>query len=211
MIYPLAKRTLSLKITLILIFIGFLSSCKVYREIPLKLENQVPTIQDLENFYDTLSLGFKDNFIEQKWTEIMGGPLGTLEYTFDNSDDPFHRFTIYNYYIEVEADAEDARAQFETNVLEISKTLLDAEFDEKELRKIELPGELHFAAEYQHPNGASSTLVVALMNNYVVTFFFNGDQNEFPELIEKFLLPYLEYTASKAYGQYDRIAPMQTI
>lgn len=211
MITPFSPKTLIIKIAFSLFILGIASSCKVYREIPVKLENQVPTIQDLENHYDTLSLGFKDNFIDQKWTEIMGGPLGTLEYSFDNSEDPFHRFTIYNYYIEVEADAEDARSMFESNVLEISKSLLDAEFAERELRSIELPGELHFAAEYKHPNGASSTLVVALINNYVVTFFLNGDQEEFPDLIGKFLLPYLEYTASNAYRQYDHIAPMQTI
>lgn len=164
----------------------------------------------MDNYYDTLSLGRTEEYVEDKWTLFIDR-TGMLEYQFDNENDPFHRWTIYTYILEIEASAEEAAQTLSNNVKAFSEALLEDGIQEIELRQFDLPGELHFVAEYQYEGEVFATLVVAQINNQVVTFFINAGQNELPGLIDRFLLPYLEYTANKAYRGFDRIAPMQTI
>ncbi len=186
------------------------SSCKVYQDIPSDMSNHVPSISDLDNFYEDISVGFNQDYLEDKYTRFYDG-TGMLEYSYDNEKDPFNRHTIYTYILEVEASASEAEATLAKNVEAFANALNHEGVTERELRKYDLPGELHFVAEYSFENKVFATLLVAQINNHVVTFFINSGDDEFPGLVDRFLLPYLEYTANKAYRGFDRIAPMQEI
>jgi|GEM_PF-6588912 len=187
-----------------------LGSCRIYKEIPPNLEGNIPTIEDLQNFYDDLDLGFTEPYESKRWISIVGG-LGMLDYGFDNENDPLRERIIYQYMMEIEANEEDARDVLADNVDLFGKEFQQEGFSERELLRLDLPGDLYYASEFYYEGDPLATLVVVKIRNKVVTFFINGTENRFPGLISRFLLPYLEYTEHQTMQGYDRIAPLQTI
>ncbi|MCR9153985.1 MAG: hypothetical protein NXI09_07750 [Bacteroidetes bacterium] len=177
-------------IILLLLLIG---GCSIKKNISLKPIGFVPTIDDFSAYYD-LEVDDQSPWESNRLIRFFDGTY-MIEYEFDDDEAQLAEIGLYyTYMMEFEENEAEAQSTKAENIKIFSRQFSDAIFDARPKTGLQLSCDSYHCTEYYIKDRSigAGTLLVAQIDNMVVTIFMTTTEDSYENLLEGFFNDYLK-------------------
>jgi hypothetical protein len=174
---------------------GGLWACSITNSLDLEQYPMIPKATDVAEFK-----GFNVSNVEMYQTSRRTNYVdGTylIEYNFYNEKAPTDRPFYFSYSIVKEASDFTALELMQDNIDAYAKSFEKKGFEVQERRDFDVIGDTHYCAEYYKKGFIGATVLVAKVNQHVVTVYVDWRLKDETSFMSEFINSYLKSLLSK--------------